>query len=103
MPLFKEINENNLHLLVWKIEEDIDFFLKNTPLNDFEKAEYASFKNQKRKIEWLATRYILKQLIGNEIYSKNEEGKPFLTKGHGYISISHCKDFAAVAFNKKNL
>lgn len=101
MPLFKEIKETSLHILVWKIEEELDFFLNNTPLNDFEKKEYTSFKNQRRKIEWLATRYILKLLIGNKIYSKNEEGKPILTTCNGYISISHCKGFVAVAFSKK--
>lgn len=101
MPLFKEIKEKNIHLLAWKIEEPIDFFQNNTALNDYEKTEFAALKNLKRKKEWLATRFLLKKIIGNKSYIKNEEGKPILTDNNGFISISHCSNFAAAAFSKK--
>lgn len=101
MPLYKEIKEDSIRIIVWKIEEDLAFFEKNTSLKDSEKAEFATFKNLRRKKEWLATRFILKHLTKNKAYTKDENGKPILIDESGYISIAHCINFAAVAFSSK--
>ncbi len=51
-----------------------------------------------RLLEFLASRYVLRLLIGARhslIMEKDEHGKPYIHNPACYISISHCKGLAA--------
>ncbi|MDR0530077.1 MAG: 4'-phosphopantetheinyl transferase superfamily protein [Bacteroidales bacterium OttesenSCG-928-I14] len=55
-----------------------------------------------RKQEWLATRVLLKKLIGEEkeiIYTNS--GKPYFRDKQFYIGISHTRGYAAVILNEE--
>jgi 4'-phosphopantetheinyl transferase EntD len=58
--------------------------------------------SEHRKREWLSVRALLKRLLGEEKeISYTCFGKPYLTDKSYHISISHTKNFVAVAWNKK--
>lgn len=98
MPLFKTIPVTGGIIGVWELTETsgelLDFFSQEEIVNtDFSKYTY-----EKRKVEWLASRLILKQLIGSEFkISYSETGKPILHHSkYKHLSISHSRNFAAV-------
>lgn len=90
-----------LAVLVWKIEEDLSFFSKTIHLNKLEAEEYFSIRHPQKKIEWMAARFVQRQLINDSIV-KDEYGKPHLSQHpNSFISLSHCKDYAAASFHAK--
>lgn len=99
MPL---ISRRNLlpegELGVWKIEESEDFFYKNLELTEAESQFLKEIKGKGRRMEWIATRYLLHYLTGREkrgtLY-KDEFGKPHLENSDFQISITHSHGMAA--------
>jgi 4'-phosphopantetheinyl transferase EntD len=58
-------------------------------------------KQENRKREWLSVRLLLKELLGGEteiLYT--ESGKPYLIDHPYRISISHSKDYVAIALDR---
>ena len=97
MPAIKQIITDEYQVLVWKIEEDIDFFAHKVKLSFIESQEYANITHAARKLEWLASRFVQRQLIEDSLV-KDEYGKPHLSAKKGYISMAHCKDFACAIY-----
>lgn len=98
--LYKTVNPTRG---VWKIEESVEEALAR--LSD--KAAYAEFlarfTAEGRKREYLATRLLLRELLGEEAsIAYRPSGAPFLPK-HPllYISISHTKGYAAVSLDNR--
>ena len=95
MPLFKEWNIG-AHALaaIWKIEEPETFFNGHTGLA-------SSIKNEKRRIEHLAGRFLLKHLKHDfplhDIH-KDEHDKPYVQNGF-FFSISHSWPYAAAVID----
>lgn len=95
MPL---LVEHSLPLWgIWKIEESSEELLKLLE----NKQPYYSFvtdtMTEARKREWLASRVLVKRLLGFEPdISYTDAGAPFLVGLSKRISISHTKGFAAV-------
>ena len=91
-------------LFVEKIDLPVNELEKIVVLTIDEQNRYNKFKNEKRKIEWLGTRYLVQQFYNNNssiIY--NEEGKPTLKTGE-QISISHSYGVVGVLIsNKKHI
>lgn len=86
---------------IWKIEEDEKTLLKSVSLNKFEKDMLKEISAEGRRLEWLSTRVLLKEMLDvDEKISYTETGKPFLESKNRYISISHTKGYAAVVLNK---
>lgn len=82
---------------IWKIEESPADLLA---LLD-RKEEYLPFldrlKADTRQKEWLATRVLLKEMMGEEMrIAYRPDGAPYLPDSALYISISHTKGYAAV-------
>lgn len=100
MPAVKDLKTADYRLLVWKIEEDYSFFANQIILNYSESQELSYMVNEYRKLEWLATRFVQRQVIKDTIL-KDEYGKPSLERKGGYISIAHCRNFAAVIYSKE--
>lgn len=83
---------------VWEIGEDLDFYQQRLDLNPEENAIVSSLKGR-RKLEWLASRYLLHHMSGREkraILEKDPFGKPHLIDSEFEISLSHCWDKVAV-------
>lgn len=100
MPLVKKVQKENFSLIVWKIEEDQEFFLSKLVLSLQENLEFQSIKPRNRKLEWLATRYAQRILVMDSIY-KDDFGKPFLNHIKGHLSLSHCSGYSAVIYGEK--
>ena len=80
MALFRIYHKIDLMVGVWKIEETIDE-LRNL-FTHFELYEegLARFTSEKRKLEWLAVRALLKELLGGEEkeIAYHPSGRPYL-------------------------
>lgn len=82
---------------VWKMEEDSEVLLAMLNRKD----DYSAFLNrvsaEKRRQEHLASRVLLKELMGEEeSVSYRPTGAPFLANSPQFISISHTKGYVAV-------
>lgn len=94
MPLYNKIISDRFELAVWRIEEPLSFFGSH-----FDSSPH--IQNENKKLQWLATRFLAKQLVGAEAEVLNKEsGKPHLKDPTHHISISHCPQFAAVIAGK---
>ncbi len=87
---------------VWQIEEDYKTLFSSLNLDEEDKNILENFKNEKRKIEWLSVRFLLKKLTGKErkiLYKKS--GQPFIKNSSKTISITHTKDLVGIILSKK--
>ena len=98
--LTQEINGIGL-LSIWEITETEEELLVIRNLSKKESSQLDKLKNQKRRIEFLASRILLQQLLNQNIeieYLSN--GKPILISPNYNLSLSHSKDFAAVIISQ---
>ncbi|HMS68791.1 MAG: 4'-phosphopantetheinyl transferase superfamily protein [Saprospiraceae bacterium] len=87
---------------VWRIEEEAIFFEQQLNLFETELEELMQLSERKR-IEWLASRYLLHLLLGTEDRTpclKDRYGKPHLMDTSLEISLSHSRDLVAVVFEE---
>ena len=98
MPLYRTYRKGELKVGVWKVEETIDQL--RSMFNDFSLYESGlqKFKAEKRQLEWLAVRVLLRELLGEEKkIDYLPSGKPFLKDRSTFISFSHTCGYVAVA------
>jgi len=104
--IFEEAFDNEATLLgVWKIDESIEDLFSLLMMKSSEMKMLSEFKHEKRKVQWLSVRALIRTLLGNpsrplEI-SYDENAKPSLVKSRYHVSISHSKDKAAVLLSEK--
>lgn len=97
---------DDIRLLLWKIEESIEQLLSFWQKKD-ERKNIQIFLNQKfsaesRKKEWLVERILLKQHYPSEVCLKHQEnGAPYLLNTNKNISISHTQSYVAVAVSNR--
>jgi phosphopantetheinyl transferase len=98
MPLYKTISVPDGFLAVWQITESSDELLSFFTPEELTDSKFQNYSYEKRKVEWLAIRALLKQIIGNSFeICYTEVGKPVIIHPvFRHISISHARDFAAV-------
>jgi phosphopantetheinyl transferase (holo-ACP synthase) len=96
MPLIQYIiAPNQVRLGLWLIKESEDFFLKKLLLSDDDKNTLKNYRG-KRRIEWLASKYLLNVMTGwAYTIIKDEFGKPQLDTSNYHISMSHSGDYTA--------
>lgn len=85
---------------VWKIEETEAELLKQcaVPSSELEELNYIS--NPQRRIERLAVRVLLNNVLGEKVYlGHHDNGRPFLQNNVANISITHTAAFAAIIYN----
>ena len=83
---------------LWKIKEDEHFFMEKLTLFPKELELVNSIKGH-RKLEWLASRWLLHLMSGRNIRGaclKDEFGKPYLENSFFDISISHSRELVTV-------
>ena len=101
--IFHKIAANKNHIYVWKVISTSSDLVKN-PLFTIEELKAAKeLKSEKRKTEFLASRLALKNLFSNHLELKHHKsGKPYIKEAK-HISISHSKDYIAIAFGEENI
>lgn len=103
MPLERIIENNQGNkVAIWHLTEDLDDLLSIIQLSEEDIATVNSFKLDKRKLEWVCSRLILKQLTN--CYPKisyTTNGKPYLTDQEQHISISHTNKYVAVSVSNQ--
>ncbi len=105
LTLKKEIFENSF-LLFWEINESLDTFINslvNIGYSQSELVQIDEFRNEQRKLEWLATRLMVSTFFSQKtIIDYDDFGKPFLTNGYN-ISISHTHNLVVVALSPTSI
>ncbi len=102
MPIVQQIKKSNhAFVSVWEITETVDELFDMLNPDAEERNKVNRFRLDKRKKEYLASRCIVKRELGIlPVIAYKESGKPILTNSDFKISITHTKDFVAVAFSK---
>ena len=89
-------------LIIATLQEESELLLSRLSFKDKYLPQIEKM-TENRKREWLTSRIILKEILGEEkeiLY--NSIGKPYLSDNSYNISISHTKGFAAFILNKEN-
>ena len=106
MPLIHtEQGRRDTTIGIWEIHEELEFFRSNMDLNE-EDEQFLDHIHPRRAIEWAASRFLLKTLIGRAapfscLYDNH--GRPYIPEDPRYISISHSYGMAAVAISSGRL
>jgi len=103
MPLFKTISLPESLIGVWQITETVQDLATYFSPEEMANPEFQKYSFEKRKAEWLVTRLLIKNLIGNDFtLTYLQTGKPILFHEiYKYISITHSRDFVAIFVHKK--
>jgi phosphopantetheinyl transferase len=102
--IFKKQISSNI-VAVWHIAEQEDFFLPRLPLSLDEMTELSLIKGKKR-IEWLAARYLVHILLESEeriCWVKDDFGKPYLAESNIFFNISHSGEMAAAIIGQQEV
>lgn len=83
---------------IWKMEETTEEMWSLLQHKTWYLPEFSRLKAEQRQKEWLATRLLLKEMLGHEaIIHHHPNGAPYLSDAEQkQISISHTKDFVAI-------
>lgn len=84
---------------VWKIVEDEAFYASRLIFSKWEKNYIDSITHADRRLHWLASRYLLKELLNTNNFVEllfDTHGKPFIKNLNYKVSITHCTEYAAV-------
>lgn len=100
-----EEGHNETTVGIWEIHEELDYFRSNLDLNE-EDDNFLNRIHPRRAIEWAASRFLLKTLIGTTapfscLYDNH--GRPYIPDDPRYISISHSYGMAAVGISDVQL
>jgi 4'-phosphopantetheinyl transferase len=84
-------------LLLWRVEEELDWFKVKLNLAPDLWVEYDSLENEVIRHRWLASRYAVQQVSQQSPlkFIKETSGKPILLESENHISLSHCEGYVA--------
>ncbi len=104
MPVVFDLKiDAHTELAVWKIEESHDQLMAGLQLKQHELEIIDSFKSDKRALQWLSTRLLLRTMLDTKEYidcQMDDQGKPYLVNYDYHISLSHSYDYAAVMISR---
>jgi phosphopantetheinyl transferase len=85
---------------VWKIEEPEAALRQQCAVPHSELEEMRYISNPQRRVERLAVRVLLNNVLGEKVYlGHHDNGRPYLQNNVANISITHTKRFAAIIYN----
>jgi phosphopantetheinyl transferase len=98
MALYKQIDIEAGRIGIWKVEETFEELMRFFTEDELQDSEFLKYSFNRRKTEWLATRLLLKNVIGDKFdIAYTRQGKPILSHElYKYLSISHSHSFVAV-------
>jgi len=95
--------KNHCRLGIWEIQESYNELFSKLDLNTEEVHTLESFKNHKRKLEWMSVRVLLNTITQkNNTIVYNGNRKPFLADKSHHISISHSDHYATVIISPQS-
>ena len=97
----KDFTGNNSKSILWKVNEDFEFFRNNTNLSAKDSVLLKSFNSPQRRTEFASIRYLVSLLNKNLIIEYTNTGKPIASDGN--IGISHSENFSGIIWSKTNL
>lgn len=104
MPLYRDrIEDDGTRVVIWEVSEQHDFFKEGLQLSYGER-EFVKTLNNKRQLEWMASRYLMQKVMDIDIEAKlrkDKFGKPYLLQKDVHISISHSHKYSALASSPK--
>jgi len=102
MPLFRTISLSQGLIGVWQLLESVNDLLPEFLAEELSDPLFTKYTHNRRKVEWLATRLLLKEMIGPEFsISYLASGKPILNHDtFKTISITHSRDFVAIIIHQ---
>ena len=99
MPLkLKLSKDHEVELAIWKVTEPHSYFENKLDIHAEEK-EIISKLSGRKKLEWLASRYLLHIMSGRASrgeFVKDDHGKPHLQDSDYHVSISHSNQHICV-------
>lgn len=104
MEYIEKVLEKGIDIFIAKIRIDEEKMLEEISLSSQEKMKYAEMTSKKRRQEWLTCRVLLSNVLGKEfILEYQSNGKPYLLQPKKNISISHSKEYVAIAIAEKKI
>lgn len=104
MPIVFDLEiDDHTELAIWKIEETYEQLMAKLQLKQHELDVITSYKSEKRALQWLSTRVLLRTMLKTNEYidcKMDGHGKPYLANYNYQISLSHSYDYAAVMISK---
>ena len=97
MPFVKQIEVENGILGIWEFTDSIELLISAFKFSSNEVAEFNKLKLKKRQSEYLATRLLLQQLLGEKaeiVYQ--DSGRPQIKNSRQNISVSHSANFVVI-------
>src|SRR5258706_16031544 len=106
MPLLFQRNvAEQTQLAIWKIEESAEWFRSQLMLDEKENALINSIHHPQRKLHWLSSRLLLRQVLGNpDVFihlESDDRGKPVVHNFPVHLSISHSFELSALLMSEK--
>lgn len=101
MPKYCHYTFEDGGVAIWHITESVDelYALLATDKYDMQLSEKHHIA---RRAEWLAVRLLVKEFVGEDCeVAYHATGRPYLKGSDVYISISHTKGFAVLAYHYK--
>lgn len=93
--------QEDSHLVVWKLDEDLNYFLSKVELNGDETAQFEKIKSVGRRKEFLCSRMLIQnECDQNEQLVYHKDGRPYLFSSSKHISISHSKTHVGVLLSE---
>ncbi len=96
---FEEIHLNQTTIFLCRFDDfNTDIYLDYLSTVEIDKLK--TFKSESRKKEFIASRILRHRILGFKTIHYSQHGAPYI-KGKGFISISHCKNWAGIALNEE--
>lgn len=95
--LHRSINRDT-QMALWRIEETPHQLLSKLKLDGEEKSYVDAIKVERKKLQWLASRCIIRYLLATPdfiVMKATASGKPFFPESNRKISIAHSGNYAA--------
>lgn len=97
MVTLNETVANNAILALWEITETKEELISLLNNNSVITAKIEQFGSEKRQLEFLATRTLLNEVLGqNKTIAYEANGQPYLTDHSYAISITHTGKYVAI-------
>ena len=99
MPNYAHHTFEHGGIALWHITETADELYAQLGTTKYD-TQLSEKKNDARRAEWLAVRLLIKDLFGPDAeVAYHPTGRPYLKESSTYISISHTRGYAAVAYS----
>lgn len=102
MPLCHDLTLDEGRVLIWEVAESPEWMRQQLPPT-VEVPDVLAQKPPRRQLEWLTSRHLLQLLAPGDICRKAATGKPYLEQGTAAISISHSRQYVAVALHPQSV